>query len=309
MNRNFISKLPPRFVQNTVDLCGEAGKMWLNDLPRIVEELSEKWSFKPEKPFRNLSYNFVAPCICENGENAVLKIALPLNNPEIFNEAAFLELADGNGTVKLLNLDETNRAILLEKATPGANLKEVCRTDVGKAVEITIKAMRKILKKPPQDHSFWLLDEWFDNFFYKSENTEFPERFIWKARGIYEELSVLSKEKFLIHGDLHHENILSAEREPFLVIDPKGIVGEIGFEISTFLNNHAFWLSDDLNLREKIIEAVFQFSEAFEIEPINLYKWAFAQMVLSIWWTFEDGGQNWHEEIWRTEIWEELYSD
>jgi streptomycin 6-kinase len=90
MDKNFISNLPPRFVKNTLDLCGGAGEQWLNELPRIIEELSENWLLKTEKPFPNLSYNFVAPCVCSNGGEAVLKIALPLDNPEIFNEARFL---------------------------------------------------------------------------------------------------------------------------------------------------------------------------------------------------------------------------
>lgn len=84
-----------------------------------------------------------------------------------------------------------------------------------------------------------------------------------KARRFYEQLSFASKHKFLIHDDLHHENILSAFREPFLAIDPKSIVGDIGYEISVFLNNHLWWLASDTNVQEKLSVAVRQFSEAF----------------------------------------------
>ncbi len=59
-------------------------------------------------------------------------------------------------------------------------------------------------------------------------------------------------------------------------------------------------------MRGKVIEAVATFSEAFEIESKDLYEWAFLQMVLSIWWTFEDGRQNWREELWRVEIWKDI---
>ena len=299
-NKIFTANLPKRFTKNTLDICGKSGEQWLNDLPNIIRELEEKWFLKVEKPFPNLSYNFVAPCICKDG--AVLKIALPLNNPEIFNEANFLNISDGKGAVRLLKSDKNRRAILLERLTPGENLKEVCQTDETKAVEIAIKTLREILKKPPENSAFRRLEDWFKGFD-RAAKTTFPREFIFKANEYYKELS-RSSNKFLIHGDLHHENILSAQREPFLAIDPKGIIGDIGYEISVFLNNHLWWLASDACLKEKLNDAVFQFAEAFEIEPRDLRKWAFAQIVLSAWWTFEKNGENWENELAFAEIWE-----
>jgi len=301
MNENFISNLPERFTRNALDLCGETGGQWLKDLPQIIAELSKIWSLTVERPFPNLSYNFVAPCICESGE-AVLKIAPPLNNPEIFNEARFLQMANGKGAVKLLKIDESRRAIVLERLSPGANLKEVCRADEPEAVTIAIKIMRKILKEPPEISAFRRFEDWFE-VFEKAANTKFPDEFISKASRFYEELSSASKRKFLIHGDLHHENILSAKREPFLAIDPKGIIGDIGYEIAVFLNNHLWGLATEPNLKEKLNDAVRQFSEAFEIEPRELRKWAFAQIVLSAWWTFEENGESWKIDLELAEIW------
>jgi streptomycin 6-kinase len=304
MNENFISNLPKKFTRNTLDLCGELGEQWLYDLPQIVGELEEIWSLKTEKPFENLSYNYVAPCVSADGGKAVLKIALPLNNPEIFNEAKFLQLADGNGAVKLFRSDEKRRAILLEKLIAGANLREVCRNDEGKAIEIAIPIMRGLLKEPPANSEFRQLEDWFNNFFEKAPKTNFPFEFQNKARQYFIELSYDSKQKFLIHGDFHHENILSATREAFLAIDPKGIIGDIGYEIGVFLNNHLWWLASETNLPDKLDNAVREFSEAFEIKTLDLRKWAYAQMVLSAWWTFDENGENWQTDLAFAEIWE-----
>ena len=82
------------------------------------------------------------------------------------------------------------------------------------------------------------------------------------------------------------------------------IVGGIGYEISVFLNNHLWWLASKPDLKEKLNDAVLRFSEAFEIEPRDLRKWAFAQIVLSAWWTFEENGENWENELAFAEIWE-----
>lgn len=302
MSEKFSKNLPERFTKNTLDACGEAGKKWLDDLPQTVQTLSENWLLTVEKPFPNLSYNFVAPCICKNKSEAVLKIALPLNNPEIFNEAEFLRMAGGKGTVKLLEIDKNRRAILLEKLTPGKHLKEVFSREEAKTVEIAISVIRRILKKPPENSAFRQLEEWFNNFFEKAPKTVFPLEFLSKTSEFFEELNVAPK--FLIHGDLHHENILSATREPFLAIDPKGIIGKVGYEIAVFLNNHLWWLAKEPNLREKLDNAVGKFSEAFEITPRDLRKWAFAQMILSAWWTFEENGADWQNELAFAAIWE-----
>jgi len=304
MNENFTADLPEKFKRNTIDLCGESGNQWLKSLPQIIEEIECNWSLKAEKPFKNLSYNYVAPCVCLDGGEAVLKIALPLDHPEIFNETRFLRMANGNGAVKLLQSDKSRRAILLEKLTPGENLKEVCCRDEARAVEIAIPIARRLLKTPPPNTGFRTLEEWFNNFFEKAAGTNFPSEYQNKARGFYEQLNSNFSHKFIIHGDFHHENILSATREAFLAIDPKGIVGDIGYEIAVFLNNHLWWLAAEQNLREKLNDAVRRFSEAFEIEPHDLRKWAYLQMVLSSWWTFDENGENWESDLAFAEFWD-----
>ncbi len=292
-----------RFTKNVIDLCGENGRKWLDDLPRTIAELEQKWSITVQNPFWNLSYNYVAPCVCADGSKAVLKIALPLDNPEILNEARYLHIARGDATAELYETDENRRAILLERLLPGENLKAVCRENEIKAVEIAIPILKALLKEPQENHSFGTLDEWFGNFFESASNPDFPREHQNKTRKIYEQLSRSSK-KYLIHGDFHHENILSASRKAFLVIDPKGIIGCAGYDIAVFLNNHLWWLAQDADLREKLDLSVQKFSITFDITSADLRKWAYAQIVLSAWWTFEDHGTNWERELAFAEFWE-----
>jgi len=301
MSKIFLENLPERFVRNALGVCGKRGEEWLSDLPKITDEISKKWSLKIERHFPNLSYNYVAPCVCEGGIEAVLKIGLPEENPEIFSEANFLQISNGAGAVKLLKFDKKHRALLLEKLTPGKHLKEIFRGKEMQAVETAIVVMRKLRREPPANCDFRRLEDWFQGFD-RAGNTDFPQECIEKARKIFCESN--SSQKFLLHGDLHHENILSATREEFLAIDPKGIVGDIGYEIAVFLNNHRWWLSSEPDLPEKLNHAVRKFSEVFAIEPQNLKKWAYAQMVLSAWWTFEESGENWQTDLALAEIWD-----
>ncbi len=301
MSENFLENLPERFRQNVSGVCGENGERWLNDLPEIIAEISQKWSLKIEKHFSNLSYNYVAPCVYKGGIEAVLKISLPETRPEIFNEANFLQISNGEGAVKLLDFDKKHRAMLLEKLSPGKHLKEIFYGDETQAVKVAVDVMRKLQCRLSANSEFRRLEDWFKGFD-RAKNTNFPHEYVRKAQEFFYQLN--SSQNYLIHGDLHHENILSATREPFLAIDPKGIVGDIGYDIGVFLNNHLWWLASEPNLQEKLNDAVRQFSASFTIEPEDLRKWAYAQMVLSAWWTFEENGKNWKSDLALAEIWD-----
>lgn len=295
--------MPQKFTEVILGAFREEGRRWIEDLPEIIGEIERNWSLEIEKPFPNLSYHYVAPCVFKTGGEAVVKIGFPGEKTTTYNEIKMLEFLDGEGVCKLLGFDEKRFALLLEKLVPGENLKEICGSDDRKAVEIAIGAMRKFWRKPPTNHDFPLLEDWFAGFERASE-TGFAPDYIVKARRFFEELNSSPETKMLLHGDFHHENILSAEREPFLAIDPKGIVGDIGYDLSVFLINHANWLKSAPNLTEKLNDAIRAFSEAFPVEPQNIRKWVFAHSVLSAWWTFEENSENWKNELAFAEIWE-----
>lgn len=293
--------LPEKFVRLITESHGEKGEKWLAGLPALTREIERNWSLKIKGVFSNLSYHFVAPCVLENEKTAVLKIGFPEENSPIFNEAEMLKLYGGRGAVKFLKLDENRLALLLEKLEAGKHLKDVFQNDEAKSIEIAAEILRKIKRKPPENHNFVFLEDWFRGF-EKASDTDFPAEPIKKARRFYEDLS--NGETFLIHGDFHHENILSAGGQSFLAIDPKGVIGQIGYEIGVFLNNHVWWLKDDARLHEEINGAARKFAEAFDVEILDLKKWAYAQAVLSAWWTFEENGKNWKTDLALADVWE-----
>ena len=303
MNKDFRSALPQKFVENTISLCGERGEMWLDTLPQIISELEKQWSIKAGNHFRNLSYNYVANATLSNEKVAVLKIGLPLTDVEIYGEAAYLQAVDGNGAAKLLEFDRERQAILLERVAPGSNLRSVYKKEQSKAVTTAIRVLKKILRPVTADtKDFVQLDAWFDGL-KRAAGTKFPQEYAERALEFYTELSTDTKNIFLLHGDLHHDNILSATREPFLVIDPKGMVGHVGYDIGVFLNNHNDWLEWDTRLAGKLDKAVAEFALAFDLEEIIIRKWAFCQMVLSWWWMFDEMPGTFGEELGLSDIW------
>lgn len=303
MPKEFATSLPKQFVENTVALCGAKGEGWLNDLPKIVANLETKWSIKAGNHFRNLSYNYVANASLSNGKSAVLKIGLPLQDVEIHGEAAYLKAIDGHGAVRLLECDPEMQAILLERVAPGANLRSVCKKKQSTAVAITIEVLKRILRPAPDNAAdFISLDGWFDGL-KRAAGTKFPQDYAAKALDLYQELSSDTRNIFLLHGDIHHDNILSATREPFLVIDPKGMIGHVGYDIGVFLNNHHDWLEWNTRLEDKLDAAVAKFAAAFDLDKLVIRRWAFCQMVLSWWWMFDEMPDTFGEDLGLSDIW------
>lgn len=296
-----LETLPEKFIRLMTESHGANGAKWLGNLTEIISEIEREWGINVRSPYENLSYHFVAPCKLKNGGEAVLKLGYPEENSPIYNEAEALKLYDGRGAARFLKLNGERFALLIEKLDPGETLLKSFAGSAFAAVDTAVEILRKIKRIPPENHNFVFLKEWFSGF-EKARKTDFPDAAIEKAQRFYRELSVA--ESLLIHGDFHHENILSAEREKFLVIDPKGVVGQLGYEIGVFLNNHVWWLEKDVNLSEKLSYAVLTFSEAFEISASDLRKWAYAQSVLSAWWTFEENGKNWKKDLALADVWE-----
>ena len=303
MNKEFRATLPAKFVENTISLCGVRGENWLDDLPNTISTLEKSWSITAGSHFRNLSFNYVANAMLSDGKTAVLKIGLPLDAPEVFGEAAYLRVLDGQGAAWVLEFDGERQATLLERVAPGANLKSTCKKDQAEAVAIAIRMLKRVLRPVPEGpHEFIILDDWFDGL-KRAKGTNFPQDYAEQALEYYAELSKDAKNIFLLHGDLHHDNILSATREPFLMIDPKGIIGHVGYDIGVFLNNHHDWLDWDTRLEGELDGAITDFAAALDLEEAVIRRWAFCQMVLSWWWMFDEMPDTFGEELGISDIW------
>lgn len=305
MNGKSGGSLPEQFARSISTLHGEKGERWLGDLPDLIGEIAKKWALAVGEPFANLSYNYVAPCVVASGEQAVLKIGFAEKDSSILNEAKFLRRFGGAGTVRLLKHDEKLCALLIERVTPGESLREICAADDERATRIAARALRRIHGAARQPDGFPSLDSWTDGF-QKAEKVRFAPSYVEKARDYFAEFGEAAGQKLLLHGDFHHGNILSAGGSAFLAIDPKGIVGGIGYEIAVFLNNPRGWLTSQPDRAAICRRRIEIFAEAFAVAPRALRKWAFAEAVLSAWWTLEDGATFEEAEKWLAcaELWE-----
>jgi streptomycin 6-kinase len=100
-------------------------------------------------------------------------------------------------------------------------------------------------------------------------------------------------ETFLLHGDLHHWNILSTDRELWLAIDPKGVLGEPAYEVGAWLRNPFPQILTFDQPRKVIARRLDQFADQLTLARDRMLGWGIAQAVLASWWSFEDEGDDW----------------
>ena len=299
---SYAHTIPKELTSHTLAICGDRGRQWLSDLPTRIAHLEAKWSICVLEPFPAIEFNFVAPAIGEDGENVVLKIAPPYPNHEARGEAKYLRTLDGDGVIKLLAQDRGMDAILLERAIPGKNLAEIFAGDEPSSLAPAIETLRRISRPVPDDRTDVMsLDDWFDGL-RRFESKGFPAQYAGKTLDLLDN-KLRHQKNYYLHGDFHPANIVSAQRYPFLAIDPKGIVGPVGYDIAVFLNNYHWWQETQLDLSERLAEAVRGFAGAFDLSEKTIRQWAFAQMVLGAWWTFDEMPEIYNNEVAKADVW------
>ncbi len=169
-----------------------------------------------DAPFA-LSYGFVAPATRADGSPCVLKLAVRGAGAE----AAALRAFAGEGAVRLLADDAGDGALLLERALPGdslAGLAGAARDD--EATTVAAGVMARLWREPPPGHAFTRVAEYGADLDRARPHGPLTAALLDRARAGFAELVATTGEERLLHGDLHHANLLAARREPWLAIDP-----------------------------------------------------------------------------------------
>lgn len=293
--------LPSSFITTILNTFGDEGRRWLAKLPALIDEASRCWGLTDITPVENLSYNFVAYAkrsstaaspSSASTQGAVLKIGVP--NPELTSEMAALQYFNGDGAVHLLEADPERGMCLLEQLCPGGMLATLADDD--QRTHIAADVMLRLWRPASQELPFIKLSDWFAGLDglrprFEGGTGPFPKHIVEVAEALIPELFATSSPPLLIHGDLHHFNILSSKRG-WLAIDPKGVIGPPEYEVGPLLINP---IPDflrggaALRLAERRIAIL---SERLGFAPECIRDWAICHAVLSAWWDIEGSGEN-----------------
>ena len=208
------------------------GRAWLAKLPRLLEECAEQWSLRLEEPIGDGFDAVVIPA-----GDAVLKLQFPHRESE--HEAEALRVLNGDGAVRLLAHDPDRHALLIERARPGTHLAAAGQEA---AVDVFVELLPRLWKpagepfRPLAEEAAWWIDYLPRNW--EHVGRPFERSFLDSVIGTLRELSATQGEQVLLNQDLHADNVLSAEREPWLVIDPKPLAGEREFAVAPLVRGY-----------------------------------------------------------------------
>ena len=279
-----------------VDIHGAAGVEWLERLPALVACWAERWELEVLPPFAGLSYHYVAPAVRADGTHVVIKASVP--NAELSREIEALRYFDGEGICRLLEGNAAQGVMLLEWVKPGTPLSDVA--DDEQVTDAAVRVMRRLWRPAPVaggEHGLATVAEWVADLdelrsTFGGGYGPFPPALVDRAAALFAELLSTASEATLIHGDMHPQNILKSERETWLAIDPKGVVGDPLYDVATFVNS----VPEELPGAQRLAfvdRRVRQVAEALGLGRRRILDWAYAHAVLAGWWTYEDHGHGW----------------
>ncbi|WP_307207364.1 aminoglycoside phosphotransferase family protein [Paenibacillus harenae] len=293
--------IPDTFIERMRELHGEQGVAWTGALPGLITDFASRFDFNPEAPFPNLSYNFVLRAKCGDGKPAVFKSSFM--KEELSREVSVLRAFEGRGAINVLDADEEQGVALLEGADPGMPLSKI--EDDARATDIFCEVFRHLhVSAPPSSQypsmkqHFAAIERYRERFDYANTAAPLPESWVENAEECLAYLITTTSENLLLHGDLHHENILRQGEEQWVVIDPKGMIGDIHFDTIQYMLNYENRGGDcEQVLRSRI--AIM--ADRLGLDPRRIAMWGVARGVLEACWTIEDGGTDWHRGIQITE--------
>lgn len=269
------------FHSNIISIYGEKGKAWLDELPRLVAAISSRLDLRNLKEVTNLTYNYVLSGF--QGDNPII-LKLGLDSEGLAREAFALKCFAGYGAVKVLSEDDG--MLLLERAVHGTSVKSCFPDKEQESIEITCGVIKKLHQANiPMTYNFPHIKDWLMAL---DKDLNIPNEYLKKARNLRDQLLKTADANVLLHGDLHHDNILQ-NADGWLVIDPKGVIGEPAYEVATFIRNPIPELLNHTDAPNIVLNRITRFSEDLKLSERRIIDWCFVQAVLAWVWALEDG--------------------
>ncbi len=252
--------------------------VWLERVPDLVTECVEQWGLRLGEPYEAGAAGYAVRADLPDGTPAVLKLIYPHREAE--QEAEALKVWNGEGAIRLLAHDEERWAMLIERCDPGSLLARIA---VEKALDVLIGLLPRLWKpvgepfRPLAEEAAWWVDylptEW------ERAGRPIERRLLDEAIDALQDLAGSQGEQVLLHQDLHGDNVLAAQREPWLVIDPKPLVGEREFSVAPIVRDSEFGHS-----RRDVLHRFDRLTSELGLDRARARGWTIGQTVA---WAFD----------------------
>jgi streptomycin 6-kinase len=262
-------KIPEAFAADIEARQGSAGSRWLRRLPDVVAGVCADWGLTPDGPPWWGYVAIAVPVRDQDGRPAVLKVSWP--GPDQAPEAPALKAWDGDGAVRLLRLDPGRWALLLERLDAERDL-------TGEPIERAVQTIGGLLARlhrtsvPSEIPSLATMSaRWAQELpkLWPAADPPWPTRICAEVVATCQDFGTDSPAR-LLHADLHFENVLAADREPWLAIDPKGLAGDPAFEAWPVLWNRV----DEYSNPRDVGRRLDAWCEAANVDRDRARAWA-----------------------------------
>ncbi|MDG9702885.1 APH(6)-I family aminoglycoside O-phosphotransferase [Streptomyces sp. DH37] len=268
---------------------GEAGRTWIAGLPALAAEFLDRWELRRDGAVGAGEASLVLPVLRKHGTRAVLKLQMPREE----TTAALIGLRtwNGDGMVRLLDHDPESSTMLLERLDAARTLSSIEDDDV--AMGILAELQARLVRVPAPQGLRSLSDI----------ATEMLEK-VPKAvaaladpadrqllRGWASAVAELVGEPGdrMLHWDLHYDNVLAAQREPWLAIDPEPLAGDPGFDLWPALDSR--W--DDVVAKNDALRVVRRrfdlLTEVLGLDRARATGWTLGRLLQNALWDIDDG--------------------
>jgi len=264
------------------------GKHFYEKVLRDIEVYADKWSLTCFQFVPSYSANLVFICDSEHFGSVVLKIGHPSSGGI---DSEFNTLCEYNGRrfCRVFDADMDNNVILEECVKPGNPLRDESSLD--NRLSVFCSLYKGLHITPAKEDIYPTYTEWVGRITaYMSKRQDCIQLYAYmkKAKGICLSVSTLYSQKMLLHGDFHHDNILLSNDGGYIIIDPKGVVGDPVFDVPRFILNE---FDDEITteLYKKINDIICTLEKNLHIPNDILRQCLYVETAMAVCWNIESG--------------------
>lgn len=282
--------LPAKLPGSIVGYFGDDGRRWLQELPGLVDRAAKRWGLTLGQASDDAGTGYVCFARDAAGNERVLKVAYA--DFEHFTGVEAMRIWAGDGCVRLIDAAENDTEVLMECVAPGTRLFEL--DDEAEEARIVARTMQRLHRSAPEGCTLQSHNTWVEKSLrYIARRDDVSEALVPRAllRALEQTVADLESRRrpCVIHGDLHHENLLFDEHHGWTAIDPKGLIGDPLLDVGRYLSNHHENAARQGGLEQ--LARIRLDALADELgEPVDVVRAAaLVDTVVTLGWEFEDG--------------------
>ncbi len=278
--------IPEYFLQKAARIFNNLGPAWVRELPVYLDRCIDMWQLTDCRPIEDLSINLVCYAISSQYGEVVLKIQGPHN--ERYTEITALQRYHGRHSCLLHDVDLSIPAMLLERIRPGTCLR--AHDDKAEQLRIGVEMLAQLPIPIEKDCGLPHYSTWLENvtqtMYAEFHSGQTMQNLLATAHKYYADIEPEREPLVLLHGDLHHDNILCKGDGAWAVIDPQGVVGAAFLESGRFLQNHV--IPEDGSIQpDETASAIAVVAEGLGQPWQRIAKTLFILHLLSLCWSYE----------------------